>query len=157
MAKGVVITDPAFMADVRSLKPTDLIAKYREIYKYFTHTELKFENGYALIPDNYQEIYRSWYVGFFEKENGDKVKYTAISRVKDGQRRRKKLYVAALIMKMILPSRRDTLMNSCLLLMKHIKIKEFRRLMQTWRNTAIWQKTALTATALMCFIRPTIS
>ena len=65
---------------------------------------MKFENGYALIPDDYQEIYRSWYIGFFEKENGDKVKFTAVSKVKDGQRRRKKLYVAALIMKMILPS-----------------------------------------------------
>ena len=104
LAKDAEITDPAFMADLRSLKPVDLIAKYRERYKYFTHTELKFENGYALIPDDYQEIYRSWYIGFFEKENGDKVKFTAVSKVKDGQRRRKKLYVAALIMKMILPS-----------------------------------------------------
>lgn len=96
-------TDTEFMADLNSLTPTDLIMKYRDKYKYFTHTELEFNDGYALIPENYQEIYRSWYKDTIEKKNGDVVQYTAIRKIKDGQGRRKKLYIAALIMKSIQP------------------------------------------------------
>lgn len=100
----VEINDTKFMADVNSLSPSDLINKYRDRYKYFTHTELEFNNGYALIPKNYQEIYRSWYKDTVKKKNGDVVQYTAIRKIKDGQGRRKKLYIAALIMKFIQPN-----------------------------------------------------
>jgi len=100
----VEINDTKFMADVNSLNPSDLINKYRDRYKYFTHTELEFNDGYALIPENYQEIYRSWYRDTIEKKNGDVMQITAIRKVRDGQGRRKKLYIAALIMKYILPN-----------------------------------------------------
>lgn len=100
----VEINDTKFMADVNSLNPSDLINKYRDRYKYFTHTELEFNDGYALIPENYQEIYRSWYRDTIEKKNGDVMQITAIRKVRDGQGRRKKLFIAALIMKSILPS-----------------------------------------------------
>lgn len=104
LMKDIEISDVEFMTDVNCLSPTDLISKYKCKYRYFTHTELKFNNGYALIPDNYQEIYRSWFIDTYEKPNGDKVQYTVIAKVKDGQHRRKKLYVAALIMRLIQPS-----------------------------------------------------
>lgn len=100
----ITITDKDFIHDVNSLSPYDLIDKYRGRYKYFTHTELHYENGYALIPPDYQEIYRQTYIDSFIKNNGDKVKFSTVKKLRDGDGRRKKLYIAGLIMKMILPS-----------------------------------------------------
>lgn len=101
---NIEITDREFMTDLNRLKPIDLIEKYRSRYQYFTHTELKFSDGYALIPSDYQEIYRSWYLDTFTKNNGNVCKFSAIKKLHDGNSRRKKLYIAALIMKMILPT-----------------------------------------------------
>lgn len=100
----VVISDTDFMADVERLSVADLIVKYQYRYSYQTQSALDFSNGYALIPDNYQEIYRSWYTDFFEKDNGDKISLRCVKKVRDGQHRRKKLFIASLIMRKITPS-----------------------------------------------------
>lgn len=98
------ITDKDFIRDVNSLSPYDLIDKYKAKYQYFTHTELHYKNGYALIPSDYQEIYRQTYIDSFIKDNGDEIKFSVVKKLRDGDGRRKKLYIAGLIMKMILPS-----------------------------------------------------
>lgn len=100
----VEITDKEFMDDVLKLKPMELIDKYRDKYRYFTHSELEFSNGYALIPNDYQEIYRSWKTESFTKSNGDSVNIQAVRKLRDGDGRKKKLYIAGLIMKKILPT-----------------------------------------------------
>lgn len=102
--KKIEIKDNDFIKDVGEMIPHLLIEKYRDKYKYFTSTELTYnDKGVAFIPDNYIEIYRSWYKTSFIKNNGTEVKITAIKKYKDGERRRKKLYIAALIMKKIMP------------------------------------------------------
>lgn len=102
--KKVEVKDNDFIKDVEEMIPHLLIEKYRDKYKYFTSTELTYnDKGVALIPDNYIEIYRSWYKTSFIKNNGTEVEVTAIKKYKDGERRRKKLYIAALIMKKIMP------------------------------------------------------
>ena len=101
---GITIIDKDFIRDVNSLSPYDLIGKYKTKYQYFTHTELHYKNGYALIPSDYQEIYRQTYIDSFIKDNGDEIKFSAVKKLRDGDGRRKKLYIAGLIMKMILPS-----------------------------------------------------
>ena len=100
----VVISDNEFMGDVERLSVADLIIKYQYRYGYQTQSKLDFANGYALIPDNYQEIYRSWYTDFFEKDNGDKISLRCVKKIRDGQHRRKKLFIASLIMRKITPS-----------------------------------------------------
>lgn len=102
--EDLTIADKGFISDVNSLSPYDLIGKYRTKYEYFTHTELYYENGYALIPTDYQEIFRQTYRTSFIKNNGDEIKFSAVKKLRDGDNRRKKLYIAGLIMKKILPS-----------------------------------------------------
>lgn len=81
-----------------------MIDKYRTKYRYFTHTELHYQDGYALIPSDYQEIYRQTYIDSFIKNNRDETKFSVVKKLRDGDNRRKKLYIAGLIMKKILPS-----------------------------------------------------
>lgn len=40
----------------------------------------------------------------FIKNNGDEIKFSAVKKLRDGDNRRKKLYIAGLIMKKILPN-----------------------------------------------------
>ncbi len=102
--KDVAITDYEFVYDINKMKATDLIEKYKTKYQYFTHTELNFQDGYAIIPTDYMEIYRSWYVDYIPKKNGDVCKASSVKKLRDGDGRRKKLFVAGLIRKKILPS-----------------------------------------------------
>lgn len=102
--EDVVIKDKDFLLDMEELRPREILDKYGDRYRYFDHTELHFENGYALIPKDYQEIYRSWYFATFEKNNGEIQKIPTVKKQRDGNGRRKKLFIAGLIMKKILPS-----------------------------------------------------
>ena len=99
-----MIKDKDFLLDMEELRPREILDKYGDRYRYFDHTELHFENGYALIPKDYQEIYRSWYFATFEKNNGEIQKIPTVKKQRDGNGRRKKLFIAGLIMKKILPS-----------------------------------------------------
>lgn len=104
LIKDVEIIDNEFIMDVNRLKPTELIDKYKGRYDYFTHTELDFQDGFALIPKDYIEIYRSWYIDIITKENGDTCQTSIVKKLRDNNGRRKKLFIAGLIMKKILPS-----------------------------------------------------
>ena len=97
------ITDSDFINDLYTLPPSDLIAKYHERYYYFDHSELTFNDGYALVPEDYQEIYRSWYQDTFINNSGDIRKVSVIKIKRDGDNRRKCLFVSALIRRKIMP------------------------------------------------------
>lgn len=98
------IIDMDFINDLSTIPPSNLIIKYRERYRYFDHSELKYNNGYALVPEDYQEIYRSWYQDVVTNSNGDIRKVSAVKIKTDGDNRRKCLFVSALIRRKILPS-----------------------------------------------------
>ena len=98
------ITDMDFINDLSTIPPSDLIIKYRERYRYFDHSELKYNNGYALVPEDYQEIYRSWYQDIVTNSSGDIRKVSAVKIKRDGDNRRKCLFVSALIRRKILPN-----------------------------------------------------
>lgn len=98
------ITDMDFINDLSTIPPSDLIVKYRERYRYFDHSELTYNEGYALVPENYQEIYRSWYQDVVTSNNGGIRKVSAVKIKRDGENRRKCLFVSALIRRKILPS-----------------------------------------------------
>lgn len=102
--KDIEITDKKFIKDMENMKPNELLEKYQDKYKYFDHTDLHFENGYALIPEDYQEIYRSWYFDTFEKNDGEVLKIPKVKKLRDKDNRRFKLFIAGLIMKKIMPT-----------------------------------------------------
>ena len=90
--------DQTFLEDIRVMRPLDFINKWGKVYDYYTHSELDFKDGYALIPEDYVEIYRSWFV----VEENEK-KHSRIHKWVDGEQRRKHLFIAALIMRKIRP------------------------------------------------------
>lgn len=102
--ESVTVTDTDFINDLNKMTSKDLLEKYGSRYPHYDHTELHFENGYALMPQDYQEIYRSWYTDFFEKLDGEKIRVSAVKKHRDGGGRRKKLFIAGLVMKQIMPS-----------------------------------------------------
>lgn len=82
------------------LQEKDFIYKYRKKYPYFFHTEIEFNDGYALLDDNYKEIFRKWEKNDIQLiTNGKKVPQYIIKQLKDGQHRRKTLYRNGLLMR----------------------------------------------------------
>ncbi len=102
--EDIEITDKEFIADTKQLKIWELLDKYKDRYQYFDHSKLHYENGYALIPKDYQGIYRSWYFHTFEKNNGEVLKISTLKKHRDKENRRYKLFIAGLIMKKIMPT-----------------------------------------------------
>ena len=78
------------------MSPQDFIFYFRNTFEYIISTPLHYENGYALVPEDYYEIKRPWYK--------DKVGNNTISVVKtirDGEQRRKRLCNTAIILRAI--------------------------------------------------------
>lgn len=97
------ITDKDFINDLNTFVPSELLDKYKGKYGYFDHSELSFNDGYALIPKDYHEIYRCWYLETETNKNGNTRKVSVVKRIRDGDGRRKCLYIGALIRRMIRP------------------------------------------------------
>ena len=79
-----------------AMSPQDFICYYRQTYDYFTATPLHYENGYALIPEDYYELKRPWY----KDKVGDKT-YIVVKTIRDGEQRRKRLCNTAIILRAI--------------------------------------------------------
>ena len=79
-----------------SMSPQDFIFYYRQTYDYFTATPLHYENGYALIPEDYYEIKRPWY-----KDNVGSKTISVVKTIRDGEQRRKRLCNTAIIVRAI--------------------------------------------------------
>lgn len=99
----IKISDEHFMSDFKNLKFQDIIDKYRDRYTFFERTKLDYENGFAIIPEDYNEIHRRWYKDKVLKTDGTEYPITAIKKLNDGDGRRKNLYIGGLIRKKIMP------------------------------------------------------
>jgi len=90
-----------FANDFNTLSLTDILQKYNGKYYNYECTQLNEvseEIAYIEIPSNYIEIKRYWYL----EENAIKNnKCSQIRKIKDGMCRRKKLYVNAIIRRLI--------------------------------------------------------
>ena len=86
------------------MKPLDFIAKYRHTYSFYESTPLEYSDGYAILPKDYTVIRRAWYWDNFIKKDGTVKYFGKCKRLRDGDKRKKKLYASALIRKQILPS-----------------------------------------------------
>lgn len=104
-----------FEKDYYELSPSCMIEKYREQYPYLTSTPVNFnEDGYAILDEDYTEIYRKWYRGTGYKDNGDTYNYSVPCKIRKGTRG-KMLYKAALLFRKIIPDISTEHLVFCLL------------------------------------------
>lgn len=89
-------SDNAVVKALYSMSPQDYIFYYQNTFEYFTSTPLHYEDGYALIPEDYYEIKRPWY----KDKVGDKT-ITVVKTIRDGEQRRKRLCNTAIILRAI--------------------------------------------------------
>lgn len=96
----IEITDAEYMQDFWRMDYASLLAKYKDIYPFFVHTPLPDvdeDTPYIMLPDNYIEIKRYWVkaANLHTLGNG---KYELIPvRLKDGQQRKKKLFINGIL------------------------------------------------------------
>lgn len=90
--EGVIVCNDTFMTDLKQLPLWKFVSSYCSKYPRIEESELSFSNGYAPINENYLRIYRRWDV---EKRR--------IHIWRDGEGRRKKLAISALIIRKIKP------------------------------------------------------
>ena len=92
-----------FADDYTKLSYKDIINKYINLYVNYEQTQLEEQSddtAYIEIPSNYCAIKRYWYL---EDDAMKKNKCDKVRKISDGMQRRKKLYVNAIIRRLIYP------------------------------------------------------
>lgn len=102
---ATITLDPTFAHDLYEMRPSDFISKYGTKYRYFDRNSLILSEdcSHYIFPDDYREIKRKWEMKEIITRQGERKNVRAIHKNKDGERRRKKLFDAAAIMKAIKP------------------------------------------------------
>ena len=103
-----LIQDDEYIEDYWNMSYNDLQTKYRDKYPIFEHTPLynpDEDTPYILLPPDYIEIKRYWMIDYIYSENGSVKCYTSKARkVKDGEGRKKKLFINGILRRMMIPS-----------------------------------------------------
>jgi hypothetical protein len=96
-----------YKSDFYQLSYTELLDKYRYVYPFFEHTPLPVVSDdcpYIILPENYISIKRYWLCEKVEDEYGEeKWRYAKIRKIKDGEQRRKKLYLNGILRRKMIP------------------------------------------------------
>ena len=100
------IQDNDYINDYRNMSYSDLLMKYSDKYPIFEHTpldEVDDDTPYILLPANYIEIKRYWFMEVIYDENGNKRwKTSKVRKIKDGEHRRKKLFINGILRRMMI-------------------------------------------------------
>lgn len=99
------IENEPFIKDYYQMNIKELINKYISVYPSFESTQLHFNeiDPFVYLPSDYTEITRKW--GYEEIEcNGNIINIMRIHKSKDGERRRKTLFINLLLRKRIYPN-----------------------------------------------------
>ena len=93
--------------DFYHLSYQELIYKYKDVYPFFEHTPLPVvynDCPYILLSKNYIQIKRYWLCQRVKDEYGDeRWRYARIKKIKDGEHRRKKLYLNGILRRKMIP------------------------------------------------------
>ena len=93
--------------DFYHLSYSELLDKYRYVYPFFEHTPLPIVSDdcpYIILPENYISIKRYWLCQRVEDEYGEeRWRYAKVRRIKDGEHRRKKLYLNGILRRKMIP------------------------------------------------------
>lgn len=96
-----------YKSDFYHLSYAELLDKYRYVYPFFEHTPLPVVSDdcpYIILPENYISIRRYWLCEKVEDEYGEeKWRYAKIRKIKDGEQRRKKLYLNGILRRKMIP------------------------------------------------------
>lgn len=93
---GHLLSNNTVVKALYSMTPQDFIFYFRNTFDYFTSTPLHYENGYALLPDDYCEITRPWY----REQIGDNA-ITVVRRLRHGDKRKTHMSNTAVIIRKI--------------------------------------------------------
>lgn len=95
-----------FENDYYNMKLRDFLDKYYEQYPFFDHTPLPETSSdipYIILPDNYITVKRYWYVDKCETDEGLKYEKNRVRKIKNGQGRRKKLFINGILRRLMFP------------------------------------------------------
>ena len=106
MSMATTLSDSAFINDYYNLSVNKIIEKYISTYPSieFSQVEYNEDDPYYLVPNDYIEIKRKWHFAEVEKCNGDTYRVTTIEKCKNGQGRRRRLFLNLIIRRLIEPS-----------------------------------------------------
>ena len=92
-----------FMRNFWKIDNKDFIIKYNDTYEIVNNTPLEYstDSMFITLPTDYIEIRRKTYT---VKDDVRKTRYTTTYRWKDGEGRRRKLYMTAILRRMMLPT-----------------------------------------------------
>lgn len=97
-----------YKCDFYHLPYQELIDKYKDVYPFFEHTPLPIVSDdcpYIILPENYISIKRYWLCQKVKDEYGDeRWRYAKIRKIKDGEHRRKKLYLNGILRRKMIPN-----------------------------------------------------
>lgn len=104
----LTITDEDYINDFNSMRVGDLLMKYREKYPFIEQTPLEQVDddvAYIMLPKNYIEVKRYWIKEEMYNQYGEAVGVNAKPlKIKDGQQRRKKLFINGILRRMMIPN-----------------------------------------------------
>lgn len=100
------LNDSEFIKDYIELNVNDIIRKYISTFPSYEHTQVEINDDelYYILPQDYLEIKRKWHYREFEKTNGDTYKIAEIEKCKNGEGRRKRIYMNLIIRRLITPT-----------------------------------------------------
>lgn len=94
------IQNQEYINDFWNMTYYDLLMKYSNTYPIFEHTPLEDvddDTPFIMLPSDYIEIKRYWFMEAIYDENGDKrYSVSRVKKIKDGEHRRKKLFLNGL-------------------------------------------------------------
>lgn len=95
-----------FINDYYLLPINELIEKYISVYPSIEFSKVEYDETqpYYIVPQDYLEIKRKWHFTDVEKSNGDTYRVTQIERCKNGQGRRRRLFINLIIRRLITPT-----------------------------------------------------
>ena len=95
------IQNQEYINDFWNMAYSELLLKYSDTYPIFEHTPLEDvddDTPFIMLPSDYIEIKRYWYMETVYDENGNKRYTTSRARkIKDGEHRRKKLFINGIL------------------------------------------------------------
>lgn len=113
-----LIQDDEYIEDYWNMSYNDLLTKYGDKYPIFEHTPLyqaDDDTPYIILPPEYLEIKRYWLIDYIYSENGSVKTYTTKARkIKDGEGRKKKLFINGVLRRMMLPAITFEYLLNCL-------------------------------------------
>ena len=99
--------DEEYKYDYFHLPYMEIIEKYKDKYPFFEHTPLHADNEdipYILLPKNYIAIKRYWISEKVKDENDEeRWQYIKPKKIKDGEGRRRKLFINGILRRMMMP------------------------------------------------------